>query len=353
MNPTDEVDDLLTRAGARWRADQPSPPEPDLDHILGGHRGPRRWVPALAAASVAAIAAAALTVLPGGSHRPTGTPASTSDTPQSFAQGNQQPNDALLVKPGDKVQVSGQVIAVPGKAAVFCAPLPTTLIGYLPGKEPAPSCPAEFAVTLRGVDLARLTGANVTKGVRTGTASLTGIWGADRSIDVQEQAAPAAAPVQTPLPEVPCSPPAGGWVSKPSNIGSAPVQAFLDAHADQLMGPVVYYPKGHGRNAPVVIMVGVAHGNLAALRTTFEQVYVGNLCMTPVLLSRGDTERMTNAFEGLSDQKDLGLFMTGGSGMDGGAMRVGLLAYTEAVKTALTPIGLDLLQLVPEVKPVR
>ncbi len=115
----------------------------------------------------------------------------------------------------------------------------------------------------------------------------------------------------------------------------------------------MYYPKGSARNAPVVIMIGVAHGDLAALRTAFEQVYDGNLCMTPVLLSRGDTERMTNSFQRLMERKDLGIFMSGGSGMEGGPMRIGLLVYTEAVKTALTPIGLDLLALEPEVKPVR
>ncbi|MEV5964134.1 hypothetical protein AB0L70_20360 [Kribbella sp. NPDC051952] len=350
MNPTDEVDDLLTRAGARWRADQPSAPEPDLDQLVNGRRRPRRWVPALAAASVAAIAAAALTVLPDGSGQSAATPPGGSE--QAFAPSNQTPNDDLLVKPGDKVRVSGRVVAAPGKPAVFCAPLAVNAIGYPPGQEPAPSCPAEFAVTLRGVDLARLTGARVTKGVRTGTATLTGIWGADRSIDVQEQAAPTEV-VQTPLPELPCPPPAGGWVSKPSNVSSPAVQAFLDAHADQLMGPVVYYPNGTARNAPVVIMIGVAHGDLAALRSAFEQVYAGNLCMTPVLLSRGDTDRISNAFQQLSDRKDLGIYMTGGSGMTGGPMPISLLAYTETVKTALNPIGLDLLNLVPSVKPVR
>ncbi len=128
MNPTDEVDDLLTRAGARWRADQPSAPEPDLDRMLGGRKRPRAWVPALAAASVAAIAAAALTVLPGGDQRP------TADTAPSVAQSNQtgtpavrteqtgRSNDDLLVRPGDKVEVSGEVIAAPGKPVVFCPP---------------------------------------------------------------------------------------------------------------------------------------------------------------------------------------------------------------------------------------
>ena len=64
MSPTDEVDDLLKEAGARWRAGQPSAPEPDLDRIIRPKK-PRRWVvPALAAASVAAIATAALVFLP-------------------------------------------------------------------------------------------------------------------------------------------------------------------------------------------------------------------------------------------------------------------------------------------------
>jgi len=33
MNPSDDVDDFLAKAGAQWRAGQPSAPEPDLDRI--------------------------------------------------------------------------------------------------------------------------------------------------------------------------------------------------------------------------------------------------------------------------------------------------------------------------------
>ena len=117
MKPTDEIDDLLTRAGARWRADQEAPPEPDLEYMLSGGRKPRRWVPALAAASVAVVAAGIIAVLPNHQDQPQG-------PPQSIAQGNHQPNDEQLVKPGDKVQVSGRIVAVPGKMPVFCLPLP-------------------------------------------------------------------------------------------------------------------------------------------------------------------------------------------------------------------------------------
>jgi hypothetical protein len=171
MNPVDEMDDLLRRAGARWRADQELPPEPDLEYVVHGKR--KSWIPALAAASVAVIAAGVLAVLPNHNEP---TPAATAQPPT---------NDALLVKPGDTVRVSGQVIAVPGKTPVYCAPLAVGAIGYPKGKEPAPSCPAQYAVALNGVDLDRIFDITMIKGVRTGHATLTGVWD-DRSIVVKE-----------------------------------------------------------------------------------------------------------------------------------------------------------------------
>jgi hypothetical protein len=354
MNPTDEVDDLLKRAGARWRADQPSAPEPDLERILGSRRRTRAWVPALAAASVAAIAAAALTVLPGGDKEPAaGPPPSVAESNQPevrTAQGGGS-NDDLLIRPGDKVQVNGDIIAVPGTDPVFCPPLITPAIGYLPGKEPAPSCPDTLSVKLKGFDLDRLTGPTL-KGVRTGQAALIGTWGADRSLDIQEQKA-YVPPVAAPLPKLPCPPPAGGWVSKPSNIASPAVTNFLNAHADQIFGPVTYYPNGSSRGAPVVMMIGVAHGDLDALKTAFEKVYEGNLCVAPVLLSRADSDRISQQVGDVMSRRDLGITMGGGAGMDGGPSVVQMLAYTEEVKAALTPVGLDLLKVVPAVTPVK
>jgi hypothetical protein len=357
MKPTDEVDDLLTRAGARWRADQPSAPEPDLDRMLGGRRRPRGWVPALAAASVAAIAAAALTVLPGGDkERPAGTPPSVAqsnqlETAQVRTEQTGPSNDDLLVHPGDKVQAGGEIIAVPGQDAVFCSSRPMTLVGYPPGQEPAPSCPAEFAVTLKTVDLDRLGNVRTIKGVRTGTATLIGIWG-DRSIEVQEQKAFVPRPVP-PLPPLPCPPPKGGWVSKPSNLNSPAVLAFLDAHKDQITEPFVQHPRGHGRGKPVVLQIGVAHGDLAAFQATFEKVYDGNLCVTQALLSRGDNNRLYNALTTLTGRKELGINATSAGTPGGGPAEVQVVVYTEEVKAALAPVGLDVLKIIPAVKPVR
>jgi hypothetical protein len=315
-------------------------------------------VPALAAAGVAAIAAAALIVLPDGGKEQIAGPAGTS---QSVAQSNQfastqagPTNEDLLIRSGDKVQVSGQIIAVPGKAAVFCPPIPRFAIGYYPpGSAPAPSCPADVAVTLKGVDLDRIHPKTI-KGVRTGSATLVGIWGDDRSIDVREQTAGSTGPVAKPVtePSLPCAAPAGGWVSKPNNLDSAAVRSFLDAHAGQIFGPVLHYPKGRSQGAPVVVRIGVAHGDLAALRSAFEKVYDGNLCVAPVLLSLGDNDRIGHAVGQLVPRKELGLYGTTGTSEDGGPAIVQMVAYTEAVKAALSPIGLDLLQVDPAVKPV-
>jgi hypothetical protein len=152
---------------------------------------------------------------------------------------------------------------------------------------------------------------------------------------------------------LPCAAPAGGWPSKPSNITSTAVKAFLTAHADQAYGPVAYYPNGMSRNAPVVMMVGVAHGDLGAFRTAFEKVFSGNLCVTPVLMSNADSDRVREALNGIVTKQDLGVYQSGGAdGMTGGAAPVGLLVYTEQVKAALAPVGLDLLDIQPQVRPV-
>ncbi|MGZ0151713.1 hypothetical protein ACXJJ3_31970 [Kribbella sp. WER1] len=212
-----------------------------------------------------------------------------------------------------------------------------------------PSCPPEFAIALTGVRVDRLSGLKTTEGVRSGRATLVGVWG-DRAIDVQEQSAPER---RTPwvFPKLPCAAPEGGWASKASNVSSPAVTAFLATHADQVFGPVIHYPNGHSRNAPVVVMVGVAHGDVEAFRLAFEKVYRGNLCVAPVLLSRTDNDRIVDAVGALAPDTSLGILGVSGSEPDGGRAGVSVIAYTDQVRTALAPIGLDDLNVLPVVKP--
>jgi hypothetical protein len=361
MNPIDEVDEMLMQAGAQWRAEQPSAPEPDLDRITHDGRKPKRWVPALAAASVVAVAAVTLTVLPDTASRPAATPPAAAPAtlpaagpaPQiveSVAVGNEQAgaSDALLVRDGARVRVSGEVIAAPNTDPVFCPSRPVPMIGYLPGNAPAPTCPDALKVTLKGVNISLLSDLETVQGVQTGRAALTGIWTA-RTIAVQEQTAPTPDRDRA-NPPLPCPPPAGGWQAKPSNVQDPKVVQFLDQHRDQAFGPTIYHPYGEGRTQPVVVFVGVAHGDRAAFRKSFEEVYSGNLCMAPVRLSRQDADQLSTKVAGLMNRNDLGI-TTSYTQMDGASENVRLLVYTESVKDALTPIGLDKLRIEPAVMP--
>jgi hypothetical protein len=349
MSPTDEVDDLLAKAGAQWRAGQPSAPEPDLDRITaGGGRRFRRWVPAVAAASVAVIAAAAL-VVPGSGEEKVAEPAHT------LASGNKTDPSGLLVRNGDRVEVDGQVIAAPGKPVVFCQPLPTPAVGGLP--EAPPSCPANHAVKLTGVDLDRLSQPSTIQGVRSGSAHLIGIW-TDGSIAVQEQNEPR--PFHDENMEVPCAPPPGGWPVTNEAYPTSKLQAFVDARPDQLGaiwngwpkgGPGPDSPDANPSLKPTVVMVGVAHGEVAAIRQAVEPLYAGNLCVYRTRYSQNEVKQLGAAVTALRLEQ-FGVYGVG-LGVGDRPVDVDLLVVNEKVLAMLSPIGLDKLNLQPAVRPVR
>lgn len=352
MNPTDEVDDLLAKAGAQWRAGQPSAPEPDLDRITAGaDRRFRRWVPALAAASVAVIATAAL-VVPGSGDEKVAEPAPTP------ASGYKADPSNLLVRNGDRVEVDGLVIAAPGKPVVFCKPVirqPLIRVGV---SEPPPSCPANHAVKLTGVDLDRLSRPSTIQGVRSGSAHLIGIW-TDGSIAVQEQNAPR--PFHDEKMEVPCAPPPGGWpVTNEAYPISKKLQAFVDARPDQLGATWIGWPKGSpGPDSPAgspspkptVVMVGVAHGDVAAIRQAVEPLSAENLCVYRTRFSRNEVKQLGAAVMALPLEQ----FGVDGPGLGVGdrPVDIGLLVVNEQALAVLSPIGLDKLNLQPAVRPVR
>jgi len=358
MNPSDEVDDFLAEAGAQWRAGQPSPPEPDLGRITGGGRRPPRWVPALAAAGVAAIAAGALVVLPGsGDSQVTG-------PEQTVAQSNDP--GALVVRDGDRVEVSGEVIAAPGRPVVFCTPHAEAAIGYLPGKEPARSCPADLQVTVTGVDLARLTGAVTRKGVTSGQAQLVGTW-TGRTIAVQEQKAPSAertGELQNDfLADVPCPAPAGGWrPTDGSPSVSEAVANYVSARPDQLSELWIGWPGGvpgpsatdQGKGpeqAASVLVVQVVQGDLEQVRSELQALYAGNLCVAPGKFSQTAAKELEREMQALGS-KGLGI-SSSSSVLGNRPAAVYLTVVDEKAFAEFSRIGLDKFELHPAVRPVR
>jgi hypothetical protein len=352
MSPSDEVDDFLVKAGAQWRAGQPSMPEPDLDRITRQTRRPRRWAPALAAASVAVIAAAALLVLPG-EEQPR-----VADPIQTLATGNSMDQTRLLVRNGDRVEVDGEVIAAPGKPVVYCPPHAVNLIGYLPGKEPAPTCPADLQVKLSGVDLEQLSSPSTVQGVLTGQAHLGGIW-TDRAIAVQNQSAPRAGTSDDGPLSIPCQAPPGGWLQGGTNdlVGQA-VTAFVNARPDQLAEPWIGWPASTPSanpsttpRGPSVLVIEVAQGDPTVIRKALEPLVSGNLCVTRGRFSLTELRKTRDAVAALHGQ-GLGIWASGG-GMGNKPVGVELLVVDEKAFAAFGKIGLEKLELTPAVVPVR
>lgn len=347
--PPDEMDQLLRRAGANWRAGQPPAPEPDFARIRPPHRlGPaRRWAPVLAAAAVVAVAGA-IAILPGGSGGvgPVATPTSTAprsgNTSGTVVDGG--PAQAgLVVHDGETVEMSGQVIARPGKAVVMCPSLPTGYPAYPPGQEPAPTCPARFAVTVIDVDFSRLTQPGMRKGVRFGTASVRGVW-RNRTIEVREQSAPR--PVVSPPDEPPpCAEPMGGWRIGSDKSRQAMLK-FVDRNPDRFAEVWLASLK----DLPsYVLMVPVAGGDVDATRRELEKLYDGNnLCVVPARFSARQLERAERSL--LQAGPAFGLF---GVGVQRQQVQVDLLVVTERSYAEFTKIGLHLLDLRPAVRPVR
>lgn len=359
MNPSDKIDDVLREAGASWRANQPSTPEPDLERMTGRQRRSRRWMPALAAASVAAVAAGVITLLPGGDAPvPEGTVASeSSEGNQTPSVGSNQPPtgpQSLLVRDGDKVEASGEIIAAPGKPVIFCAPHAVPAIGYPPGKEPAPACPADLQVKLTGFDTGKLT--DTRKGVRFGTSHLIGVWQGG-TIAVQEQSAPVTTTPKDSdeFADVPCAPPAGGWKPGTPESPNQAVEAYVRARPSQLSELWLGWPNGlpstPSASGVSVLVVQVVRGDIDQVRREVSALSGGNLCVAKGKYSQSDG-RAVAAQLGQLAAKGLGISSSSSVSGDRPA-ELELKVVDERVLSELDKIGLDKLTLNPAVKPLR
>ncbi|WP_112244065.1 hypothetical protein [Kribbella monticola] len=367
MSPSDEVDDLLTKAGANWRASQPSPPEPDLSRIVPTKKArpwgvpakkARRWVvPALAAASVAAIATAALIVLPDkhqhsvAQGKQSATQGGAPTSLGAIAGGRKHP---LQVRIGDRVQVDGQVVAAPGKPVVYCFPVVTSLPAIV-GQGPQPAkCEQGAELPVTGVDVDRLSDLSTVQGVKAGFAHLEGIWGGDKfTVDKQGPVVRAA----DPGPKVPCAAPPGGW--KPGysdDLVTPAVAAFVDGRPNQLQelsfGSPTALPAGGGTpGGPSVLIIGVAHGDLAQIRQLLTPLVKGNLCVTRVKLSKTEVDKLRDQV-GAIPPSVLRPLSYGGS-VGNHPINITLRILDDKAVTALEPLGFDNLTITPIVRPVN
>jgi hypothetical protein len=268
-----------------------------MDETSGGatpDRARRGWfIAATAAVAVFAVSAGAVVL---GRARDDGPAraANPGSTPGSSLPPRPDPA-TLVVRDGALVEAYGLVVAAPGQPVRFCPNLPTPAIGYLPGHEPAPDCPAAMAVTVVGVDLGALAEPVTVRGVRAGSAALRGTWH-DGTVTVTAQSTTppgGADPADVSLPGLPasCTAPAGGW--RPGE-GTDPADqsqstdTYFEQHADQLGQPWAAWPDGEPTgptdapaytDKPQVDVIPVVTGDVDRIRADLTAIYHGNMCV--------------------------------------------------------------------------
>jgi hypothetical protein len=341
----DSVDGILRRAGADWRAAQPAVPNPDLTR-LRHRRTVRRWVPVLAAASVAAIVGAAIVVLPDRSG-----PDTAADTGRS----------SLVVHDGDLVEVTGGVRAEPGKPVLLCPPGLPTYVGPVK-KDPPPSCPG-IEVTLIGVDVERLAEPHTQGGLRWGQATLRGIW-RNRTIEVRSQSAPRPREIGTPPDKtVPCAAPPGGWqtsVLPEPNDDTGKLYAYVTGHSERFVGMRIVF-LDHSPNPTsskparftFVVAVSVLNGDLDEARRDLERLYSGNLCVYrgTRLFEPDELAKAEAAMGKLASERRNGIWGWG-NGTTTQPDQIDVIALNDRLYDEIEKIGLRYFDLQPLVRPV-
>ena len=255
----------------------------------------RRWMlPGLAAGAVVAVAAGVVLGL--GGRDPDRPPVAAAPAPATSVPAA-DPAD-LLVRDGDQVAVSGEVRAVPGRPVRICAPLAVAAPGYEPGQEPAPEY-CEAGVTVRGLDLATITGRTLHRGVVSGRARVEGRY-AVGVVTVARQAPPdPEADRPSALTEhPPCPPPAGGWQAGQDRADA--LVSYLAAHPDQYVDSWVTYPDGYpksddGSTPQAYTTVSVVGTVLdpAAVEPALRKVHRGNLCVVRVTKPKAVLDAVT------------------------------------------------------------
>jgi hypothetical protein len=262
-----DIDQLLTEDGARWRATQPAPPEPDATLLTRRRPG---WQPLAAAAAALAVVAGAVTVA-ARQH-----PADPAPTPAASSPGP-------IVRDGDRVTGNVLISAMPGRGVRICGGDVTKEHLYPDGKTPLTPAYCTNGYTVTGVDLDRLSDRRVLAGTVIGTARVTGVYRAG-TVMVTDQRTPTPPSLEPFLIRLPadCPAPAGGWPST-TDIPQAEVDrvgAYLDKHRAEFGNMTLATPDLRTRT-PIVVLV-TTPGDVAAATRAIRTIYGNLLCVRKV-----------------------------------------------------------------------
>ena len=239
--------------------------------------------------------------------------------------GTQQPPERpQVVRDGTQVTATGQVVAVPGRAVRFCAPVGGGDIGYAPGQEPAPRY-CELGIDAEGVDLAALADRREKDGAVEGYATLTGTF-RDGTLVVERQEQPAPPrPFAEEHEPPPCDAPDGGWPRDPALLHGPGYEPEGDANMMAEQPAMDRYRAEHPgdvvtiallRPFPDSVLMGVSATDEAAAARAEEALrptYGKRLCVVVSRFTRPEVTAAQAEIEvGSEEGRRLGVM--GGSG---------------------------------------
>ncbi len=260
-----DVEDLLTRDGAAWRAAQAAPLTA-VDPPGPGRLPARRWQPLAAAAAVVVVAVGGVAVAGGLA------------TPRPDRPGGASPG--AVVRDGDRVTGRGAIFARPGQPVQLCL---TPRVFRINGGE---VCVA--GIPLLGVDPTRIPQRRELAGTIWGSAVVTGVYRGGSVAVTTLAAPPPPAPDPAASPDRIDCPAPGGW---PRDSVPDPaidrLSKLVRDHPDRYALPFAHFPYaardgGTSSKAAVVMEVGTT-GDVAAARRELGRVFpAAHLCVAPV-----------------------------------------------------------------------
>lgn len=281
----------------------------------------------------------------------------------------QQPRErSQVVRDGTRITATGTVVAVPGRAVRFCAPVARADIGYAPGQEPAPAY-CEVGVDAEGVDLAALTDRREQEGAVEGQATLTGTYRDGRLVVEQQERPSRPVSVDDEQAPPPCEPPEQGWPRDPALLRGPGYEPEGDANMMAEQPAMDRYRAEHPgdvvtiallRPFPDSVLMGVSViDDAAAARAedALRPAYGKRLCVVVSRFTRAQVTAAQNEIQvGSEEGVRLGVFGGAGEGVsDDLQVEVGydVVMVTEELQERARKHAAGLLVLRPWLVPER
>jgi len=332
-----QVHDLLTEAGRRWRATLPPARDAEAaaSRFRGRHAEPTSLWTGLVLAAAAVLAVMFALRSPLATH-----PSAASVSPLGTAlDWSLADYEAAILHPGERATAIGSVVQYPGEPLVICLTGPLAGVDY--GQPHPPFACSSFRVPLEGLDPASLPDRADASGAVYSRSGLTvaGLWtGTAVRVSSVERTPTAPQVAET----ISCRPPGAGWPTPPADLEAA-VGALADevaAHPD--LYSTYWLPESGGSGSALAVALVGTVGDPEAVRTDLESAYPYGLCGVKV---RYSAAQLQVAYDAVSKAADANL---------GQELDVQLDARRDRIRarmTMITPELRDLLQPYPQVVP--